>query len=293
MKQPRTVKYYFLPQPSRWPMFGAVGLFFVALSVANLVHGNAIGHYFLFAGTLLILYMMIGWFSSVIDESTHGLHSVQMDRTYRWGMMWFIVSEVAFFTLFFGVLFYTRQFAIPVLGGEIAPHSTHALLWPQFKAAWPLLSTPNPQLFPGPKDVMSAFGIPALNTFLLLSSAGFVTWAHWALKENKRRQLNIALMITIALGITFLCMQAFEYTEAYTEYNLTLHSGIYGSTFFMLTGFHAAHVTLGLTMLTVILVRCLKGHFTPEHEFGFEAVSWYWHFVDVVWLFLFVFVYWL
>ncbi|MES2216851.1 MAG: cytochrome c oxidase subunit 3 [Pseudomonadota bacterium] len=288
----RPVKYYYLPQPSRWPVIGALGLFFLALSVANFVHGNAIAHYMFFGGSLLLVYMMFGWFSSVINESMHGLHSAQMDRTYRWGMVWFIVSEVAFFTLFFGALFYARVFALPVLGGDLAPLSTHQLLWPQFKDIWPLLKNPNPQLFPGPNDVIAAFGIPALNTFLLLSSAGFVTWAHWGLKANRRWQMKLGLAITILLGATFLCMQAFEYTEAYTKFDLTLHSGIYGTTFFMLTGFHAAHVTLGLTMLIVIFIRCLLGHFQPEHHFAFEAVSWYWHFVDVVWLFLFIFVYW-
>jgi cytochrome c oxidase subunit III len=286
------VKYYYLPQPSRWPVIGALGLFFLALSIANFVHGNVIAHYMFFGGSLLLVYMMFGWFSIVINESMHGLHSVQMDRTYRWGMAWFIVSEVAFFTLFFGALFYSREFALPVLGGELAPLSTHKLLWPQFKALWPLLKNPNPQLFPGPNDVIAAFGIPALNTFLLLSSAGFVTWAHWGLKTNRRWQMKLGLAITILLGATFLCMQGYEYTEAYTKFDLTLHSGIYGTTFFMLTGFHAAHVTLGLTMLIVIFVRCMLGHFQPEHHFAFEAVSWYWHFVDVVWLFLFIFVYW-
>jgi cytochrome c oxidase subunit III len=287
------VAYYYLPEPSRWPIIGSLALFLLALSVANFVHGNVIAHYFFFAGSLLLVYMMFGWFSLVINESMHGLHSEQMDRTYRWGMAWFIVSELAFFTLFFGALFYARNFAVPVLGGKIPPFSTHQLLWPQFKAAWPLIHNPNPQLFPGPKEVIAAFGIPAINTFILLTSAAFVTWAHWGLKVNRRWQVNAGLIITIMLGMTFLGMQAFEYTEAYTTFDLTLHSGIYGTTFFMLTGFHAAHVTLGLTMLIVILIRCLKGHFQPEHHFAFEAVSWYWHFVDVVWLFLFIFVYWL
>lgn len=286
-------KHYFLPQPSRWPLMGSVGLFCLALSVAHFVHGNVIAHYLFFSGALLLTYMMFGWFSTVIDEGMAGLYNRQMDRTYRWGMAWFIVSEIAFFGLFFGALFYARTFSVPVLGGLLKPLATHTLLWPQFEAAWPLLKTPDPTKFPGPNEVISAFGIPALNTFLLLSSAAVLTWAHWCLKENKRIQLNIGVAVTIFLGASFLCIQAFEYHEAYTQLNLKLSSGIYGTTFFMLTGFHAAHVTIGLTMLTVILIRCLKGHFNPEHHFAFEAVSWYWHFVDVVWLFLFIFVYWL
>jgi cytochrome c oxidase subunit III len=289
----RPPKRYYLPAPSHWPLIGSSGLFLLALSVPNFVHGNVIAHYFFFAGALLLAYMMFGWFSTVINESMDGLYNAQMDRTYRWGMGWFILSEVAFFACFFGVLFYTRQFALPVLGGLAPPAETHNLLWPQFKAAWPLLINPNPSKFPGPQDVIPAFGLPALNTLLLLTSAVFVTWAHWGLAKNRRWQLNLGLLITIILGICFLSCQAYEYTEAYSKYHLTLYSGIYGTTFFMMTGFHAAHVTIGLIMLIVIFMRCLKGHFGPQHQFGFEAVSWYWHFVDVVWLFLFVFMYWL
>lgn len=289
---PISKKLYFIAKPSHWPLLGSFSLFLIVIGIVNLIHGNWLGHYLFFGGAIGLTYMMFGWFSTVISESMHGLHNKQMDRTYRWGMAWFIFSEVSFFGIFFGALFYIRTFVIPQLGGEHGNAETHSILWPQFKAMWPLITNPNPQLYQGPKEIIPAFGIPALNTFLLLSSAAVLTWAHWGLKRNNRLQLNLGVLITIILGITFLGMQAYEYTEAYTQFGLTLHSGIYGSTFFMLTGFHAAHVTIGLTMLTVILVRCLKGHFRPEHHFGFEAVAWYWHFVDVVWLFLFVFVYW-
>jgi cytochrome c oxidase subunit 3 len=292
-KKYHPVKRYFLPEPSHWPLTGSIGLFLSVIGIVNIIHGNVLGHYLFFAGSLLLVFMMFGWFGTVIHESQQGLHSAQMDRTYRWGMFWFIASEVAFFGIFFGALFYTRQYAVPTLGGEMGSPETHALLWPQFKAAWPLFKNPNPEQFPGPSEVIPAWGIPALNTFILLSSAVMVTWAHWGMKINRRWQVNLGVALTIALGLIFLSFQAFEYTEAYTHYHLTLSSGIYGTTFFMLTGFHAAHVTLGLIMLSVILIRCLRGDFLPEHHFGFEAVSWYWHFVDVVWLFLFIFVYWL
>ncbi len=287
------IRRYYLPSPSHWPILGSIGLFLAVLGIINIIHANWYGHYLFMGGALFLVYMMFGWFSTVIDESLQGLHSEKMDRTYRWGMAWFIVSEVAFFGIFFGALFYARQFAVPQLGGLIPPEATHELLWPQFQAAWPLLKNPNPTQFVGPQQIIPAWGIPALNTFILLSSAAFITWAHWGLEKNRRWQLNLGVIITILLGLSFLCIQAFEYNEAYTHLKLTLASGIYGTTFFMLTGFHAAHVTLGLVMLTVILIRCLKGHFQPEHHFGFEAVSWYWHFVDVIWLLLFVFVYWL
>lgn len=290
MKYP---KHYFLPQPSGWPIIGTGGIFFILTGIINIIHSNWYGSFMLFFGTILLVYMLYGWFSTVIEESLQGLYNKQIDRTYRWGMVWFIASEVAFFGAFFGALFYSRLSSVPTLGGVIGYQETHTVLWPAFQSIWPLLKNPNPALFHGPHAVIPAWGIPALNTLLLLSSALAVTWAHWGLLRNNRFQLLLGVIITIILGLTFLCMQAYEYHEAYTDLGLTLASGIYGTTFFMLTGFHAAHVTVGLTMLAVILVRCFKGHFSREHQFGFEAVSWYWHFVDVVWLFLFVFVYWL
>jgi cytochrome c oxidase subunit 3 len=143
------------------------------------------------------------------------------------------------------------------------------------------------------KDVIPAWGLPALNTAILLTSGGTVTWAHWGLKVNKRAHLIVGLALTVALGALFVYLQAGEYHHAYTELGLTLNSGIYGATFFLLTGFHGFHVTLGTIMLAVILFRAMRGHFTEEHHFAFEAVAWYWHFVDVVWIGLFIFVYWL
>ena len=158
-----------------------------------------------------------------------------------------------------------------------------------FNAHWPSAGPGFTEQF----SPMAAWGIPAINTLLLLSSGVTVTIAHWALKENKRGMLNLFLFFTVLLGVLFLTLQVHEYGHAYSELNLKLTTGVYGSTFFMLTGFHGFHVTLGAIMLTVILVRCLKGHFKPDHHFAFEAVAWYWHFVDVVWLGLFIFVYWL
>ncbi len=293
MKKYRTTKKYFIAAPSQWPIIGSSGLFFLLVGAITLLHDHWYGHYFFMLGAMLLTYMMFGWFGAVIQESEQGLHSKQMDRSYRFGMVWFIVSELAFFGIFFSALFYARVVVLPILAGTASNNFTHATLWPTFQAVWPLLKNPNPTLFIGPKAIIPAWGLPALNTLLLLSSAVAVTWAQWGLQKNRRWQINLGLVMTILLGLLFLLCQAFEYTEAYTQLNLTLKSGIYGTTFFMLTGFHAAHVTLGLIMLIVILIRCLKGHFRAEHHFGFEAVSWYWHFVDVVWLFLFIFVYWL
>src|SRR5262249_38554704 len=231
------------------------------------------------------IYMLFGWFGTVIRESEGGRYNEQVDISFRWGMGWFIFSEVMFFAAFFGALFYMRTLAVPGL----ASGDTLTQLWPQFKAGWPVAGPAIDQPF----TPMGALGIPGLNTLILLSSGVTVTWAHWGLKKNNRGQLAFGLLLTIALGILFLILQAYEYHHAYTEFNLTLKTGAYGATFFMLTGFHGFHVTLGTIMLIVILWRCVRGHFKPDHHFGFEAVSWYWHFVDVVWLLLFVLVYWL
>jgi cytochrome c oxidase subunit III len=191
---------------------------------------------------------------------------------------------VMFFAVFFGTLFYTRVLSVPWLGDF-----DQKLLWPDFNATWPTAG-------PGLKDPftpMEAWGIPAINTMLLLSSGVTVTLAHWALIRNDRMKLIGWLFATIALGLTFLGFQIFEYGHAYSELNLKLTTGAYGGTFFMLTGFHGFHVTVGCIMLTSILFRCVAGHFRPDHHFGFEGVAWYWHFVDVVWLLLFILVYWL
>lgn len=302
IKKYQPVNYYFIADPSFWPIVGSMGLFCSVLGFVQILHKASFGPHILLLGLALLVTTMFGWFGRVINESVQGLHSLQMDRTYRWAMLWFIVSEVALFSVFFIALFYTRIFNIPELSNQpfmfakdLMLHkggATHNYLWPHFQSAWPLLTNPNPSMFHGPEGVIKTWGIPALNTILLLSSALTVTWAHWGLKKGNRTQLIVGLILTVLLGATFEGFQAFEYTEAYTELNLTLASGIYGTTFFTLTGLHAMHVSIGIIMLTVILIRCFKGHFLPEHHFAFEAVSWYWHFVDVVWLFLFIFVYW-
>jgi cytochrome c oxidase subunit 3 len=283
---------YYVPASSKWPIIGSLGLGFFMFGAAGLIHHSSFGLPVFLIGMLTLMYMVFGWFGNVIHESLSGLYDHRMDHSFRWGMAWFIFSEVFFFIAFFGALFYTRHFAVHWLGGEGAKGISGQMLWPNFKAIWPVLHNPDPNWI-APKEVMPAFGIPALNTLLLLSSGVTITWSHWGLRKNNRAQLILGLIATVALGATFLFFQGYEYMHAYHELGLTLASGIYGTTFFMLTGFHGMHVTLGAIMLTVITIRAMRGHFTPEHHFAFEAVSWYWHFVDVVWLALFVLVYWL
>jgi len=277
--------HYFVPQPMPWPIIGSTALFMMALGAVFLFNGATAGWIGIAAGLMTLIYMMFRWFGDVIRESEGGKYHGWEDLSFRWGMSWFIFSEVMFFAAFFGALFYIRVISVP----DLATLESNALVWPNFTSHWPSAGPNFAERF----SPMAAWGIPAVNTLLLLSSGVTLTIAHWALKENNRGMLNLFMFLTIALGVLFLGLQVYEYGHAYSELNLKLTTGVYGSTFFMLTGFHGFHVTCGAIMLTVIFARCLSGHFKPDHHFAFEAVAWYWHFVDVVWLGLFIFVYWL
>lgn len=284
MRMNQETNHYYIPTPSVWPMIGAIAIFFMGFGAAFTVNKLPIGYWMLTIGFAILVYMLFGWFRTVARESEGGKFNKQVDSSFRWGMSWFIFTEVMFFAGFFGALYYMRMLAVPWLGDL-----EHKILWPDFVSQWPTSG-------PGITDKftpMDAWGLPAINTALLLSSGVTVTWAHWALKLNKRSQLKWGLFLTILLGVLFICLQAYEYGHAYSELNLKFSTGAYGASFYILTGFHGFHVTLGAIMLTVIYFRVLAGHFKPEHHFAFEGVSWYWHFVDVVWLGLFIFVYWL
>lgn len=288
---------YYLPEPSKWPIIGSIGIFTMLFGFAHaLPHGNtgAVGNLtMMYVGMAIIIFMLFGWFGQVIRESEGGAYNAQVDTSFRMGMMWFIFSEVMFFAAFFGALFYIRTLSVPWLGGADNNAMTNAVLWPGFKPSWPMNAMPSTEGFSPYKEIIGAWGIPALNTAILLTSGVTVTLAHWALKKGNRTGLVFWLFATVALGFTFVGFQVAEYHHAYSELGLKLSSGVYGSTFFMLTGFHGLHVTIGAIMLTVMMFRSMKGHFTHENHFGFEAAAWYWHFVDVVWLGLFIFVYWL
>jgi len=279
---------YFVPQGSRWPIFGSVAMFTIMFGVANWMNDNEWGKWVFFTGLALLIGTLFGWFADVISESLRKYYSKQVDVSFRMGMLWFIFSEVMFFAAFFGALFYARMLSVPWLSGEGKGAATNNLLWNGYDGGWP---TNGPGTIGGHFETIPAWGVPLLNTLILLSSGVTITIAHHALRAGNRKQLLIWLGATILLGASFLWFQAHEYIEAYTKLNLTLGTGVYGSTFFMLTGFHGMHVTLGAIMLSVIWLRCASGHFTKDHHFAFEAVAWYWHFVDVVWLGLFVFVY--
>ena len=301
---------YYIPHSGWYPVWLAAAMFAMMVGLGSWLNSSSAGEdhtpilfWVGFAGLAAVLY---SWFAQVVRENTKGLVSGQLKRSYVWGMGWFIFSEVMFFAAFFGALFYARSLATAWLGGEGAKGITGDYLWPEFSSEWPILNNPDSSAstqFPAPSASMAPPGsptsessgwlgyLPMWNTIILLTSSVTVHFAHTGLKNNKRGQFIGWLGLTVVLGVIFLVLQAEEYIEAYQHLGLTLSSGIYGSTFFLLTGFHGFHVTLGTFMLAVQLVRAIRGHFSHHDCFGFEASSWYWHFVDVVWVGLFFFVY--
>ncbi|NMG32252.1 cytochrome c oxidase subunit 3 [Aromatoleum evansii] len=279
----QTFEKYFVPEPSKYPIFGSIALLLFGSGAAMWLNGVKVGPWLFFLGIAVLVFMLFGWFGQVVRESEGGNYGRKVDRSFRWSMGWFIFSEVMFFAAFFGALFYARVLSVPWL----ATGDTMELLWQGFAGGWPTAGPDKPDPF----TPMSAWGIPAINTLILLSSGATLTWAHHGLRHDRRGQLKLGLLVTILLGILFLGLQIYEYRHAYAELNLRLDTGIYGSTFYLLTGFHGMHVTVGAIMLTVMLGRAIAGHFRPDDHFGFEAAAWYWHFVDVVWLLLFLVVY--
>ncbi len=285
-----THDHYYVPHGSHWPIVGSIGLLLTMVGVSNWLNGADIGFWIMMAGVAVIIFMVTGWFGTVIAENQKGVYNTQVDTSFRMGMFWFIFSEVMFFAAFFGALFYARNMSVPWLGGASNNFFTNLLLWPGFESTWP---TNGPGNVGGEYQVMEPFGLPLINTAILLTSSVTVTIAHHALIAGQRNVLKIFLALTVLLGFIFVFLQGEEYVHAYQEMNLKLTSGIYGSTFFMLTGFHGLHVTLGAIILMVVWLRVMKGHFTAKNHFAFEAAAWYWHFVDVVWVGLYVFVYWM
>lgn len=284
---------YYLPGTSPWPVVAAAGLCALALGFALAINGIGAGTWLMPAGAATVAYVTARWFGRVIGESEGGFYNRQVERSFRWGMAWFLFAEVMLFAVFFGALLYVRRFAVEWIGAD-------ELLWPGYDATWPTAGPKGPVALapdtlagPGRFSPVAAGGIPALNTLILLASGATVTWAHWGLLRDQRARLVTGLFLTVALGVVFLALQVYEYVYAYTELGLTLKTGVYGATFFLLTGLQGLHVAIGTILLSAILGRSLRGHFRPDSHFGFEAVAWYWHFVGAVWLFLFVSVYWL
>jgi cytochrome c oxidase subunit 3 len=286
-----TTPHYYVPEPSPFPALTSLGLFFVILGASQWINDVSWGKYSLLLGVVIWLSVLFKWFSATVSESESGQYGHKVDLSFRWSMSWFIFSEVMFFGAFFSALWWARVHSVPMLAS-----ADNALLWPGFKAVWPSIAagvTASPAGIIEPFQTMTPFWLPTINTALLLSSGVTITIAHHALIANQRAKTISFMWLTVALGFIFLCVQGYEYYHAYHEMNLKLTSGLYGSTFFMLTGFHGFHVFLGMLMLFFITLRLQKGHFTADKHFGFEGAAWYWHFVDVVWLGLYILVYWL
>jgi len=253
---------FHLVDPSPWPLIAASGAFMLTFGGVLFMHGYSGGNFLWKFGFSMILFMMFVWWRDIIREGTfEGQHTNSVQLGLRMGMLLFIVSEVMFFFAFFWAFFHSSFNPSPDIGG----------VWP-----------------PAHMVILSAWKIPLLNTILLLSSGATVTWAHHAIVWGSKKQASISLILTIILAIIFTALQAYEYLTS--PFNIS--DGVYGSVFYMTTGFHGFHVAIGTCFLTVCLIRLYYNHFTREHHFGFEAAAWYWHFVDVVWLFLFITVYW-
>jgi cytochrome c oxidase subunit 3 len=311
---------YHVPEKSKLAICATIGLILSIYGAASIMNDMTFGDpneatsswsIFLF-GLFFFVATLFSWFRTAIKENIAGINSAQLKRSYVLGMFWFIFSEVMFFFAFFGVLFYVRNLAGPWLGGEGDGGRMNGMLWEGFQFDWPMMQTPqeavggaaaqpiaNNGSFTSAHTSMSFADahawwqwLPMWNTIILLSSSFTCHIAHMGILDGNKKKFNLWLGITVLLGMIFICLQAAEYYEAYQQFGLTLNSGIYGSTFFMLTGFHGFHVFMGMTMLLIQWLRSVRGgHFTADDHFGFEASSWYWHFVDVVWVFLFLFVY--
>jgi cytochrome c oxidase subunit III len=277
--------YYFVPGLSRHPVMASIGLLGFGSGMTGWVNGYSWGAPLTIASVVYVLFVLYKWFGDAISESNSGQNSINVDVSYRWSMSWFIFSEIMFFAAFFSALFYARSISMPWLGDIESK-----LLWPTFTAVWP---NDGPAGLVEQFSTMGPWPIPTINTLLLLSSGVTVTWAHHAIRENNQKHAVWGLAATVFLGAIFLGFQVYEYIHAYRDLNLKLTSGVYGSTFFMLTGFHGFHVFLGALMLAVVLRRAIRGDFTADNHFAFEGASWYWHFVDVVWLGLYVVIYWM
>ena len=261
---------YHLVDPSPWPFVGSMAAFIMAIGVIMWMHGGT--SIVAILGLLGVLYTMFMWWRDVIAESHKGDHTPVVQLHLRYGMLMFIASEVMLFVAWFWAFFDASLFAAePIQAARVAATGG---IWP-----------------PSGTEIFDPWHLPLINTLILLTSGTTITWAHHALLNNDRKGLIWGLTLTIILGLIFTSLQAYEYAEAPFAFNRANSGNIYGSTFFMATGFHGFHVIVGTIFLIVCLIRALKGDFTPQKHFGFEAAAWYWHFVDVVWLFLFACIY--
>jgi cytochrome c oxidase subunit III len=309
---------YYVPEQSKLPIVTAIGIGFSVYGASSAIDAikqqESANWSVLIIGLVIIACALYVWFREAISENKQSLHNAKMKGSYRIAMQWFIFSEVMFFAAFFGALFYIKYLSMPWIAGEGEGGRMNGLIWNGFENIWPSIWSgidalthvatipqeavgisnqpiANNGVFTRADHIGSPFKLPLINTLLLISSSFTVHWAHHAIKHDKLGLFKRWMVATLLLGVVFIGVQAFEYYEAYVHMGLTLKSGVYGSTFFMLTGFHGFHVCMGAFILCIQMIRGWKGQFSSEDHFGFEAGSWYWHFVDVVWIFLFLVVY--
>lgn len=284
MSETHSDSHYYVPPPSHYPVTINLGLFILALGVALRINAIASGIVPILAGIAVVLYGAFGWVGKIICEDKSGSYHPWEDRSFRIGMAYFILSELALFGAFLLALMYARVFSLP----ELASMDPHFTLWPDFKGAWPS-GGPKSQAF----TPLGASGLPAANAILILASAVSLMWARRGLSAANRGQMVAGLAMALVLGVAFLFQQAMEYRHA-AELGVTLASGVYGSYFYMLTGVHGAHLLAGIFMLAVLLLRAFHGHFKRESTVGLDLVTWYWNFAVVIpGLLVLVYFYWL
>lgn len=284
MSETRSDSHYYVPPPSHYPVTINLGLFILALGLALRINAIASGIVPILAGIAVVLYGAFGWLGKIIYEDESGNYHPWEDRSFRIGMAYFILSELAFFGAFLLALMYARAFSLP----ELASMDPHFTLWPDFKGTWPS-GGPKSQAF----TPLGAWGLPAVNAILILASAVSLIWSRKGLSTANRGQMVAGLAIALTLGVAFLFQQAMEYRHA-AELGITLDSGVYGTNFYTLTGVHGVHLLAGIIMLAVLLLRAFHGHFKAESRVGLDLVSWYWNFAVVIpGLLVFIYFYWL
>ena len=283
---------YYIPNSSPYPLVGTIGIFLLLFGFVNWIHEETWGMYCALAGLIIFIGVLCFWFRRIIKEYRTGLSTAaQVQRAYRWGVFWFLFTEALFFFGLFFALFYVQVFGIKWLAGEGHGAVTHLMLWPNFQHGWPVMSLPNPNQYTGPAEGPNPWGIPLLNTLVILISVFTITMARKATFEMKRKKMLSYQMATILLAVVFLVLQGFEYYYAYTEEMLKLGSGIYGNIFYFMTGFDGLHVVAGIIMLLVIFFRMKRGDYDSQRNLGVRLISWYWYFVAIVWILLFLFLY--
>jgi cytochrome c oxidase subunit 3 len=284
---------YYVPEHSSRPITTAIGLFFLGLGSILLTENPSAGIVLFIIGVLITGLTLIFWFRDVILENRRGLHDAQMDRTYRWGMFWYLISQAALVLTFFGAVFFARLIIIPGLGGHIddAFKVTHLLLWPDFTSHWPLANNPDPSSFEGPSEIMTIWGWPLVNLLLVVLNVLFVISAQKAVKKNLHRLVTKNMMAVTLLGATFLGLHIYSLYEAIFDYGISLDSGIYGSTFVMINVLIILNVFITLLVMIFLLPRCIKGEFGAKHHFAIDAIAWLWYFIAAMWFLSFLFLY--